>query len=142
MELIDVEMQNVEFVGKPSYFVKHQHVIGERIPDVGGEAQSRRGAIHQRGSRDGIPAREQRHVVTQSSQLIRKIGYNSLSSAIEAGRYALHERSDLRNFHFLISEQPAGRQRRSPSFVASKCKESECAILSRLDSALRSRTID
>ena len=39
VELVDVEMQNVEFVGELPHPVEHQHVIRDRVPHVGIEAQ-------------------------------------------------------------------------------------------------------
>ena len=99
MKLVDVEMQNVEFFRELTHPVEHQHVIGDRVTDVPVETQCCGRAAHELGSGDGVRACEQGHLVTQSDQLIREIGNNSLGPAIKPRRHALHKRRDLRNFH-------------------------------------------
>ena len=42
MELVDVEMQDVEFVRQLPHAVEHQHVVGNRVADIGVEAQGHR----------------------------------------------------------------------------------------------------
>ena len=85
-----------------AYPVEHQHVIGDRVADIAVEAQCHGRAAHQLGSGDGVRAREQGHLVTQSDQFIREIGNNSLGPAIKPRRHALHKRRDLRNFHVFL----------------------------------------
>ena len=41
MKLVDMEVQDVEIVGAFAHAVKHQHVVGDRIADVGIEPQRR-----------------------------------------------------------------------------------------------------
>src|SRR4030095_10435550 len=106
MKLVDMKMQNVECFRELAYPVEHQHVIGGRVADIAVEAQSHRCAAHELCSADGVRAREQGHLVTQSDQFIRKISDNSLCPAIKPRRHALHERRDLRNFH--VFSTPGG----------------------------------
>ena len=101
MKLIDMEMQDVKFFSEAAYPVEHQHVIGDRITDVPVETQCCGRAAHELGSGDEVRACEQGHLVTQSDQLIREIGNNSLCPAIKPRRHALHKRRNLRNFHVI-----------------------------------------
>ena len=103
MILIDVEMQNVEFFRELADPVEHQHVIRGCVADIAVEAQCHGRAAHQLGSGNGVRAREQGHFMTQSDQLIREVGNNSLGPAIKPRRHTLHERRDLGNFHFCNS---------------------------------------
>jgi hypothetical protein len=103
MKLVDMEMQNVKFFRELAYPVEHQHVIGDRVADIAVEAQCHGRAAHKLGSGDGVRARKQGHLVTQSDQFIREIGNDSLGPAIEPRRHALHKRRDLRNFHVIYS---------------------------------------
>ena len=79
MELVDVEMQDVEFIRLLAHPVEHQHVVGNRVADIGVEPQRHRYARHQFGAGDRIAAGEQRHIVTQPDQLVGEIGDNSLA---------------------------------------------------------------
>jgi len=73
MKLIDVEVQNVEFVGELSHPVEHQHVIGDRVTHVGVETQRHRDARHQTRAGNGVSARKKRHLMARSDQLIGEI---------------------------------------------------------------------
>jgi hypothetical protein len=47
MKLIDVKVQNVEFVRELARPVKHQHIVGNWIAHIGIQAQRRGHAAHQ-----------------------------------------------------------------------------------------------
>ena len=64
MELIDMEVENVEFFGAVADAIEHQHVIGDGIANILVETEGPRGAGDQIGTRYGVAACEQRYVVT------------------------------------------------------------------------------
>jgi ABC-type microcin C transport system duplicated ATPase subunit YejF len=107
MKLVDVEMQDVELIGKLANAIEHQHVIRNRIADVGIEPQCLRGTAHQLCGGDRIRTGKQRYVVTQPDQFICKVGYHTLGPAIELRRHALDEGRDLCNFHWWELQQCA-----------------------------------
>ena len=47
MKLVDVEMQNVEFICELAHAVEHQHVVGDYIAHIGVETQRLRNASHE-----------------------------------------------------------------------------------------------
>ena len=73
MKLVDMKVQNVEFFRELAYPVEHQHVIGGGVADIAVEAQGHGCAAHELCSANGVRAREQGHLVTQSDQFICKI---------------------------------------------------------------------
>ena len=99
MKLVDVEVQDVEFVGALAHAIEHQHVIGDRIADAGVEPQRLRHAGHQIGRRDRIAAREQRDLVAERHQLLSQIGDDPLGAAVKPWGNAFDQRRDLRDFH-------------------------------------------
>ena len=103
MKLIDVEVQDVEFVRIFPHPVQHQHVIRDRVTHIVVESQRHGHARHQMRAGDGVPARKKRDVMAQPDQLIGEIGGYSLASTIKPRRHALHERCDLRDFHIFLS---------------------------------------
>lgn len=104
MKLVDMKMQNVELVLEFADLVQHQHIVGNRVDHPAIEAQSHGCAADQPGIGDGVCRGEQGHLMTLPDQFIGKIRDNSLGSAVQGRRYALHKRSDLRNFHDLKSQ--------------------------------------
>ena len=79
----------VKFFRELAYSVEHQHIIGDRVADIAVEAQCHGRAADQLGSGDGVRAREQGHLVTQSDKFLREIGNNSLGTAIKPRLHAL-----------------------------------------------------
>src|SRR5437868_1787571 len=106
-----MEMQDIEILRITADPVEHEHVVGDRIVDIGVEPQCHRRATDQVGGGDRVPAGKQRHLVTLSHQFIREVGYNSLGSAIKSWWHALDERTNLRNFHVSWLQQRPGTGR-------------------------------
>ncbi len=111
VKLVDVEMQDVEILRIAADPVEHEHVVGDRVVDIGVETQRHRRAADQVGGGDRVPAGKQRHLVALPHQLIREVGYNSLGSAIKPRWHALDERTNLRNFHVSWLQQRPGTGR-------------------------------
>ena len=104
-------MQDVEILRIAADPVEHEHVVGNRVVDIGVETQRHRRATDQVGGGDRVPAGKQRHLVALPDQLIREVGYNSLGSAIKPRWHALDERTNLRNFHVSRLQQRPGTGR-------------------------------
>jgi hypothetical protein len=49
MQIVGVEVQNVELVGALAHLVEHDHLVGNRIADVGIEAQGATSAGNELG---------------------------------------------------------------------------------------------
>ena len=105
VKLVDVEMQDIEFVGHLAHAVEHQHVVRNRIPYIRVQSQCHRHAAHQLGAGNRIAAGKQGHVVTLPNQFVGEIGHDSLATTIQPRWHALHERRDLRNFHVFLSRR-------------------------------------
>jgi hypothetical protein len=103
MELIDVEVQQIEFRGAPVHPVEHPHVMGDRVAHAGIEPQRARHAGNESSGGQRILAGEQRDVMAEANQLLGQIGNNPLRTAIESWRDALHQRRDLCDFHANLS---------------------------------------
>src|SRR6478672_958513 len=107
MKLVDMEVQNVKILGAVAHAVKHQHVVGNRIVDIGIEPERRRNAADELRASDGVTAGEQGHLVPHPHQLFGQVRNDTLGSTIEPRRHALHERRDLSNFHIHSSRNSA-----------------------------------
>ena len=99
VKLVDVEMQNVEFVGALAHPIEHQHVVWNRVPHIGVEPERHGGTGHEVGGGYRVAARKQRHIVTQLDQFVGQIRDNSLGSAVQLRRHTFPQRRDLRDFH-------------------------------------------
>ena len=105
LELVDMEVQYVEFVGALADAIEHQHVIGNGIANAGVEPQRLGHAGNEIGRRDRIAAREQRDVMAERHQLLSQVRDDALGAAIEPWGNAFDQRRDLRDFH-MISRYP------------------------------------
>src|SRR2546423_4936616 len=100
MQLVDVEMQNVELIGLVIDPVEHEHVIGDRIVDVGIQPQRRWNTTYELCGCDRISTCKQRHIMPQTDQFVSEVGYDAFGTAIQPWWHALDERRNLRNFHW------------------------------------------
>jgi hypothetical protein len=98
VEVIDVKVDDVEFVGHITDPVDHHHMRQKLVVD-GMEPERARPGRNQPRFGHGISAREQRDVVALAHQLIGEIGDDSFGSAIQSGRNAFVEGRDLRDSH-------------------------------------------
>src|SRR6185437_14671526 len=86
MEVIDMEVEDVEFGGPLPNPVEHQHVIGNDVLDGGVQPQRLRGAASQLGGRHGITAGKQRDLMAQPNEFFREIAYDALSTSVHSRR--------------------------------------------------------
>jgi hypothetical protein len=82
MEHIDVKMQDVEVLRALAHLVDHQHEVRNGVAHRRIEAERARATGNQLCAGDGVPAREQRHVVAEPDKSFGQIGNDPLSAAI------------------------------------------------------------
>ena len=99
MQVVDMEVQDVEFGRPPAHPIEHDHVIGQRIPNRGLESERLLRARRQFRRSQRVAAREQGDLVSLADQLLGKIGGDPLRAAVQAGWHAFDQRRDLRNSH-------------------------------------------
>ena len=99
LELVDMEVQDVEFIGALAHAIEHQHVVGNWIADAVFEPQRFGYARHKIGGRDRIAAGKEGDLMAERHQLLGQVGDDPLGAAIEARGNAFDQRRDLRDFH-------------------------------------------
>ncbi len=99
LELVDVEMQNIKFVGALAHAIEHQHIIGDGIRTLASSRSALGPQLTRLAAVIRIAARKQCHVVAQCHQFLSQIGDNSFGAAIKPRRNAFDQRRDLRNSH-------------------------------------------
>jgi hypothetical protein len=113
MHIIDMKVQDVEFVGSFTQLIEHHHLMRDRIADRRVKPQRMGGAGHEFGSCNRIAAGKQRDLMTLRYQFLGQIGNHPLGTAIEARRHALEQRSNLCNPHAhfpcTLSNPPSAR---------------------------------
>jgi hypothetical protein len=92
LQLVDVEMQNVEFKRMLHDLVEHHHVIRDRIVPLGIQPKRSVGARNEVCARDRVAACEQGHIMTLSHEFFREVRDDPFSSAIESWGHALDQR--------------------------------------------------
>ena len=117
VKLIDVEMENVEFLGTLAHAVEHEHVVWDRVAHIEVQPQRHGSTGNEMGAGYRVAACEQRYFVTQSHQFVSQIGKRLRpSTPVQPRGHALRERRDLRNFHgkYPLREDPTAPQRIAP----------------------------
>ena len=83
LELVDMEMDDVKFLGSFVHPAHHQHEIGNRIAHRAIEPQRHGNTGDEVGRSDRVAAGEQRHVMAEADEFFRKIRNDPLSAAIK-----------------------------------------------------------
>ena len=98
-QIIDVKMDNVEFLGPARQHFQHNDVRRQIIPHCPIEAQ--RAAAHrlQPGFGDAVAGGEQGNIVTEGGELVGEVGDDALGAAIELGRHRFHQWRNLCDLH-------------------------------------------
>lgn len=110
-------MQHVEVFGLAAHQFHQQHVGRDAIADPWIQPQRARPYGFELGARDGITAREQRHVMAELDERLGDVGHDTFRAAVELWRHRFGQWGDLRNLHICLRELTAcadggARQRR------------------------------
>ena len=119
MKLIDVKMQDVELGRHAANLVEHQHVVGDDVFHRGVQSQRLRTARHELRRGDRLAAREQGHVMALRHQFLGDVRGDPFRAAVEPGRDALHQGSNLRDLHCGLPHVDAAG--RSPEHLLHYC---------------------
>ena len=99
MENVNVKVQDVELRGHAADFVEHNEMIRNGISHGRVETQSPFAANVKSSGGDRVAAGEQGHVMALPNQFLGQVGNDSLSSPIQLGRTAFHQRRYLSDLH-------------------------------------------
>ncbi|CAM2163741.1 hypothetical protein BO443_120084 [Burkholderia orbicola] len=119
-QVVEVEVQHVEFVRDPGDLLEEPHMGRHRIADRRVEPQCARPCRLETGRRDGVAAGEQRHVMAEFDERLGEVGHDTLGAAVEFRRDGFVKRRDLGNSHGCspVSIRGAMTPRRIPYKVA------------------------
>ena len=92
-------MKNVELLRALAHLINHQHEVRNDVAHGRIEAKRTSTTGSQLGAGDGVPASKERHIVAKPDKFFGQVGNDPLSAAIETGRNALNEWSDLGDLH-------------------------------------------
>ena len=98
-------MEDVEFLRALPNLIEHQHDMRNGITRRGIKTKRPPTTRSQLGVGDGVAARKERNVVSESDKCFGQVGNDPLRAAIKTRRNALNERSHLCDLHndFAIS---------------------------------------
>jgi hypothetical protein len=96
---VNVKVQDVKLLGHPADFVEHDEMIRNGVCNVGIKPKGALAAGFKSSGGDRVGAGEESHVVTLPDQFLGTIGDDPLSSPIQLGWAALHQRCYLRDLH-------------------------------------------
>src|SRR5215470_16031595 len=99
VQVVNMKMDNVEFVPVLKYLFNLMNMMGDGIPAVGIKAQSLRAEWNQVGVGQGIGTGEQCDVVALTHEFLGHPGHNPFRASVEAGRNTLVKRRHLCNPH-------------------------------------------
>ena len=99
MERVNVKVQDVELRGHPADLVEHDEMVGNRISYGGIKTKGLFTADLKSSGGDRVAAGEESHVVTLPDQFLGEIGNHALSSPVQLGWAAFHQRCYLSDLH-------------------------------------------
>ena len=99
VENVNVKMQDVELLRHPTDLVEHDEMVGNRITYVGVKTKGLFTADLKSSGGDRVAAGEESHVVALPDQFLGEIGDDPLSSPVQLGWAALHQRCYLSDLH-------------------------------------------
>ena len=85
MPVVDIEMDDIEVIGRLDHLVEHDDVMRERIAAIGVETKTSLRRSMEPGARRRIAGREQRDAMALPNELIGQIGNNAFGAAVEPG---------------------------------------------------------
>ena len=95
-----VKVQHVKLIVALPQVVEHQHMMWQRVGHRLVEPQRHWAATNQPGSRLGIPAGKQRHLVPSAHELLGYVRDDALGTTVQPRRNALRQRRNLCDPHF------------------------------------------
>jgi len=99
VQIVDVEMDHVEFILALKDLFNLVDMVGNRIPAVGIKSQSLGTDGNEGGIREGIRGSKQCYLVALTHEFIRQPGHNPFRASVETGRNTLVKRRYLCNPH-------------------------------------------
>lgn len=99
MQVIRVPVHDIELVRARGHGVQHEHVGSHPVDDALVEPERTWPRRNEPCRRAGIPAGEQRHVVTHPDKRLGEVGHNSLRPSVPCRGHAFGQRCDLCNPH-------------------------------------------
>src|SRR5471030_2897739 len=97
--------------------IQHDHVVRYVVQDRGIQPYRLRRAGDESRRRHGIAAGEERHMVALAHQFFAQMRDNPFGAPVKSRRDALHQRSDLGNFHVTLREMT----------LATTCERTVCS---------------
>ncbi len=82
MQIVEMEMQDVEFIGLLQNAIEHQKVVRHGIADAGVEPVAAVCPLRGRADVMRVAAGKERDVVAHLNQFFGEIGHNALSAAV------------------------------------------------------------
>ena len=99
VENVNVKMQDVKLLRHPTDLVEHDEMVRNRISYVGVKTKCLFTADLKSSGGDRVAAGEESHVVALADEFFGEIGDDPLSSSVQLGWAALHQRCYLRDLH-------------------------------------------
>jgi hypothetical protein len=99
MELVDVEMDNVEFINQFSNLIQHNQVIRDYILNGCRESERCSCTSYELCRSRRVAACKQGNIMTRADELFGEIRDNPLCPSIIGGRHAFNGGSDLCDPH-------------------------------------------
>jgi hypothetical protein len=91
MQLVEMDVNDVEGFGHLTYFVQHNHVVGDHISHAWILAQGLVAASNEPRSRDRLFAGKQSDLVPLRHQFLGEVGYDAFGAAVALRRYSLDQ---------------------------------------------------
>lgn len=117
MDIVEMKMNQVEIRSFPKYILGHDGVMCYGILALRIEPERPGADRHEPGIRYRIAAGEQRHIMAQTHQFLRKPGHDTLGASIQNGWNTFEKRCYLRDSHrFMVTHlvhDPCSRMKRA-----------------------------
>src|SRR5260221_3344381 len=99
VQIVDVKVDDIEFLGVAEHELQHANMMGQLIHAVLAQTEEMLGRGDQPGASNGITTGEQGYVMSLTNQLFRQVRDNPLGSTVILGRDTFIERRNLRDLH-------------------------------------------